>query len=294
MTEAGKIRLDYRGHVWRRSQALFHVGQGGLKLDDFELTGLPAGASVTCDGKTLMMTVGGYLPVPKVLAAGENGPRLWLDASRGDAFVTNAAGGVLRWKDRSGCCNDATNYPYGHWYYPVTGVTNGVPALLMGDAQSGMDLAFPKMDDIRTVFWAMDIADSNYASFLGSFAPDDDQWNQKGQAYQRSGNYRSTGRFGYFLYSLPSQVYQGEMREDGAPAKSETDTELRWISPGKGMHIYSHRVKDDVPAWANNLGRCGNVNYLSGGKAISELIIFNRSLSDDDRAAVENYQLAKW
>lgn len=292
-TAAGKIRLDYRGHVWRRSQALFHVGQGGLTLDDFELTGIPAGAAVTCDGKTLTMAIGGEVLVPSVLEAGANGPRLWLDAQEPDSFVTNATGGVLRWKDRSGNGNDATNYVYGSWQYPVVGVTNGVPTLLLGKAGSGLDLAFPEMDDIRTAFWALDIADSSYASFLGSFAPGKTAWNEKGQAYQRSGNSRQN-RSGYFYYSSPAQVYEGEMREDGAPARSGTDTELRWITPSTGFHVYSHRVKDDVPAWANNLGRCGNVNFISGGKAISELMIFNRSLSDDERTEVESYQLQKW
>ena len=292
-TAAGKIRLDYRGHVWRRSQALFHVGQGGLTLDDFELSGIPAGATVTCDGKTLTMAIGGEVLVPSVLASGENGPRLWLDALESDSFVTNATGGVLRWKDRSGNGNDATNYFYDSWKYPLVGVTNGVQALFLGEAGSGLDLAFPEMDDIRTVFWAMDIADSSYASFLGSFAPGKTAWNKKEQAYQRSGN-SSQNRAGYFIWNSPMQVYQGEMREDGAPAKSGADTELRWIRPSAGFHVYSHRVKDDVPAWANNLGRCGNVNFLSGGKAISELMIFNRSLSDAERTAVELYQLQKW
>ena len=291
--KAGKIRLDYRGHVWRRSQALFHVGQGGLTLDDFELTGIPEGATVTCDGKTLTMAICGEVLVPSALAPGVNGPRLWLDALESDSFVTNATGGVLRWKDRSGNGNDATNYVYGSWQYPVVGVTNGVPALLLGEASSGLDLAFPEMDDIRTVFWAVDIANSSYASFLGSFAVGKTEWNDKDQAYQRSGSSRQK-RAGYFLWTSPEQVYQGEMREDGAPAKSGTDTELRWICPSEGFHVYSHRVKNDIPAWANNLGRCGNVNFISGGKAISELMIFNRSLSDDERTAVESYQLLKW
>lgn len=291
---AGKIRLTYEGHVWRRSQALFHVGQGGLTLEDFELTGIPENATVSCDGKTLMLTVGGDVIEPPTLASGVAGPRLWLDASAPDAFVTNATGGVMRWKDRSGCGNDATNYPYVMaWTYPVVGITNGVPALFLGAAGSALDLAFPKMDDIRTVFWAMNIADSSYASFLGSFAEGDTAWNDKGQAYQRSGNSRVT-RAGYFIYNAPTQVYTGEMREDGAVAKSGTDTELRWICPSAGFHVYSHRVAGDVPAWANNLGRCGNVNFISGGKAISELMIFNRSLSDDERTSVEVYQLEKW
>lgn len=292
--KTGKIHLDYRGHVWRRSQALFHVGQGGLTLDDFELAGIPTGATVTCDGKTLTMTIGGAVLEPPALASGANGPRLWLDAQEPDSFVTNATGGVLSWKDRSGFGNDATNYRYGDtWRYPVVGVTNGVPALLLNQDGSGLDLAFPEMDDIRTVFWTMDIADSKYASFLGSFVAGNDEWNTKGQAYQRSANSRQN-RAGYFLWNSPEQVYQGEMREDGAPAKYGTETELRWICPSEGLHVYSHRVKDDIPAWANNLGRCGNVNYISGGKAISELMIFNRSLSDDERTAVESYQLLKW
>ena len=314
-TAAGKIRLAYRGHVYNRRQALFCVGKGGLTLEDFELAGFPEDAEFTCDGRTLWMRrFNPILSCPLLSDTSANGPKLWLDASEADSFVTNETGGVLVWKDRSPNGNDATNYVFaGKWTYPTVGTTaNGVPALQMGKGGSGMDLAFNVMTDIRTVFWAMDIEQSKYASFLGFYTngwtalppvEGDNYVEQKRQAYMRSQNGRTVNdvtRSGFFMFCAPTQVYEGQMLEDGVLPKDtglSGDTELRWISPHSGLHVFSHRVKDDVGAWANNLGRCmahGNSTLYTGGKDLSELVIFNRSLTDDEVAAVTMQLRAKW
>lgn len=308
---AGKIRLTYAGHVWNRRQALFHVGGGGLALSDFELTGFPADAEISCDGRTLWMdglAVRGVDPSPVVLDRTGDGPRLWLDAAKAESFVTNSTGGVLSWRDQSASGNDATNYPVnGVWTYPTVALTNGVPALLMGGPGSGMDLAFNYRDDIRTVFWVMDI-DSNslQASFLGTYTngwerlsdESPDYLDSSRQAYLRSFNYyNGNGKYGFFKFTSPSQVMEGGVWEDGAVPPNAMAVESmpwRWIGPSQGLHVYSHRVANGVPAWANNLGRCGAGNAYSGGKALSELIVFNRSLTDAERQSIERSLLAKW
>ena len=316
-TAAGKIRLTYRGHVYNRRQALFCVGKGGLTLDDFELSGFPEDAEITCDGKTLWMRRFNPILTSSLLAdTSANGPRLWLDASKADSFVTNETGGVLVWKDLSLNGNDATNYAFaGKWTYPTVGTTaNGVPALQMGKGGSGMDLAFNVMTDIRTVFWAMDIEQSYKASFLGFYTngwtklpsvEGDNYVEQKRQAYLRSQNGRTVNdvaRSGFFMFCAPTQVYGGQMLEDGvfpqdtAPNDKGADC-MRWVAPHEGLHIFSHRVKDDIGAWANNLGRCmahNNDTSYTGGKDLSELVIFNRSLTDEEIAEVTMQLRTKW
>ncbi|MGN0832863.1 MAG: hypothetical protein ACI4RD_04345 [Kiritimatiellia bacterium] len=313
-TAAGKIRLVYHGHVYNRRQALFCVGKGGLTLDDFEVTGLPADAELSCDGQTLWLRRTGAVLASAVLAdTSANGPKLWLDASKADSFVfDDANGNFLRWRDQSPNHNDATNYVFnGNWYNPTVGVTNGVPALVMGKAGSGADLAFNRMDDIRTVFWAMDIEQNRGAHFLGFYTngwtalpdPVDGYTEHRRQAYMRSINGRTVGgvaRSGFFMFCTTNSVFNGEMLEDGVfpqdTAPRDTgDDRLRWVAPHEGLHVFSHRVKDDVPAWANNLGRCrvGTSTY-SAGKNLSELVIFNRSLTDGEIAEVTAQLRAKW
>lgn len=310
-TAAGKVRIAYEGHVWNRKQALFCVAAGGLSLEDFELTDFPPDATITCDGQTLWMHAGGSAAESPILAdATTTGPRLWLDASKSESFVTNATGGVLTWKDRSPNANNATNYVFeGAWKYPTVGMTNDVTALIMGSPGSGTDLAFTYMDDIRTVFWVMDIDQNPQASFLGTYTngwekqivPHVDNYDQqRRQSYMRSTNGRAVdgvARNGFFMFCTPDQVYGGQMLEDGVFPKDTgftSDTELRWISPHSGLHVFSHRVKDDVPAWANNLGRCMGNNSHSAGKNLSELVIFNRSLTDAEIAEVTMQLRTKW
>ena len=312
-TAAGKIRITYAGHVWNRKQALFCVAAGGLSLEDFELTDFPPDAMISCDGQTLWMHAGGSAADTPILSdTTATGPRLWLDASKSESFVTNSTGGVLTWKDRSLNGNDATNYVFeGSWRYPTVGITNDVAALVMGSPGAGTDLAFNYMDDIRTVFWVMDIEQSKYASFLGTYTngwanqsvPHVDNYDQqRRQAYMRSANGRTVdgvARSGFFMHCTTNSVYNGQMLEDGVfpqdTAPNDTDADcMRWVSPHSGLHVYSHRVKDDVPAWANNLGRCMGNNSYSAGKNLSELVIFNRSLTDAEIAEVTMQLRTKW
>jgi hypothetical protein len=90
--------------------------------------------------------------------------RLWLDASGESTFTTDAQGGVLSWADKSGNGNDAVTYDGAT--LGVVGLTNGVPAFLMGDTGTGIDLKFPRMADIRSVFWVMDVSRKTEAVFL--------------------------------------------------------------------------------------------------------------------------------
>ena len=91
------------------------------------------------------------LAVPPILSEA----RLWLDAWDYDTFTTNEQGGVLSWADKSGNGNDADTYEGA--VLGTVGLTNGVPAFLMGDTGSGIDLMFNRMTNIRSVFWVMDI-----------------------------------------------------------------------------------------------------------------------------------------
>lgn len=88
----------------------------------------------------------------------------WLDASDKDSFTLDASGKVEKWADKSGNGNDAVAYVQAGategdaviCNRGTVGEVNGVPAFLMGEAGSGIDLKFPVDTNIRTVFQVMD------------------------------------------------------------------------------------------------------------------------------------------
>ena len=99
--------------------------------------------------------------------------KLWLDAWDYDTFQFDENGFVTNWVDKSARKADASAYAAssasGASVLGVLGVTNGVPAYLMGAPGSGIDLQFSRISNIRSIFWVMDIVpgDATNARFLG-------------------------------------------------------------------------------------------------------------------------------
>ena len=150
---------------------------------------------------------------------------------------------------------------------------NGVPVFQMGDTggKTGpwIELGFQRIETVRTVFWAMDImtkdlfflADSDYYDF-----------------HCGTGTYGNTE---YGLINDPVEIY-----EDG-----------KYVPPTSprigGLHLYSMVLRENARVNRLSSDR-GNYETASGGRALSELVIFERELGDIDRAALNIYLQNKW
>lgn len=213
----------------------------------------------------------------------------WFDASDKDSFTLDASGKVEKWADKSGKGNDATAYvEKGVKARGKVGEANGVPAFLMGKTGSGIDLKFAKRSEkVSTVFQVMDIEfDSPRAGFLGDEKASFFRRGLKGQVFE------------YWGWN-DSACYGAMFRQDGEAfpedAKHLVGCDRNF---GTGVHVYSWR-------YSNKFSKPAAVSCLSGdrtptqwgrngGRAVSEVIIFESRLSDAEMQAVEAYLMKKW
>lgn len=239
--------------------------------------------------------------VPSVVntADKELAPWIWLDAADKDNFEFDDAGQVTKWKD-SGARKQNAEPSNRRWAgtggvatretrYGTWGITNGVPAYCMGELRSGVDLEFPRCEQIRTVFWVGDLA---RRAFLLGITFSSVAWD-----FHRQGQPELTGNDNddYGLFHRDYARFKpatSEVRIDGVKA-TVADVPIK---PG-ARHVILADALDGTPARANVLAddRPPNAGEdRTGGRALSELIIFKTRLSAAEVAQVENYLLAKW
>ena len=288
---AEKVRIAFAGTpVGFGSRTLFECADlFGYEKSDFEVTGLPVGVMPYWEGNALKIDLQPTDVEPTVLkAAGSSAPWIWLDAADDATFTKTAEGGVTAWADKGAFGHDATAYQVGDDQVCGTvGMTNGVPAYLMGAIGSRIDLGFATTKGLRTVFWVMDIAgrgaDNNHmAFFLGCVEKDGLKW-EESYPFHR-------GYQGQILsVEAANAVKNGRFSIDGDWSYSGN---LTTTYPPTGTHLYSTITTD--PVAANQLSRFNKNPTRAGGRALSELVIFERVLSDAEYASVENYLNAKW
>lgn len=207
------------------------------------------------------------------------GVRMWLDASD-SSTITSDSEGVKKWADKFSNTQDATpstayimvdGEKTGVTRYASVATVNGNTSIQMGTVPSGIDLAFTQMTDIRTVFWVMDIQQNGNAFFLAD-----------------SGSYHFHRNVNQYVNGDAStNVRNGTWKCDGLKVNPTGDT-----TP-TGHHIYSLVTTGNVTA--NSLSQDRQVSdQRNGGRAISELIVFNRALSAEEVAEVEAYLANKW
>ena len=160
------------------------------------------------------------------------------------------------------------------------GFTNGVPAFLMGGGDSRIDLAFTRMKNVRSMFWAMDIDKTSVAPFLGDGANNVYTKNSISDwKYQLCRGYQSGDKGTYFSSSAADKALKyGPMFCDGALVVSAT-TER----PQLGAHVYDLTSQSGLTASSLSVDRwCVPRN---GGRAISELLIFTSASRRNGRSA---------
>ena len=208
----------------------------------------------------------------------------WLDASATDTLTIDENNQVTRWNSRVGSNYARTNTTYGlalptydTTSYGLTTVDFG-PALTSSTA--ARDLQFDQISNVHTVFWVTKIEKSPNAFWLGRMGgtayPFSRGGGQTGQGV--SGSWRSN----YSDKEGVTNFYNG--------TSMVADMLNEVPSPGRFL-VVAADVKDGVSV--NSIG-CDRANYRAGGKQLSELIVFTRTLSADERIAVTQYLQQKW
>lgn len=179
--------------------------------------------------------------------------------------------------------------------YGAYGFTNGVPAFLMGSAGSNIDMAFTRLTNVRSVFWAMDIVRNHQSAwFLGDWC--NKPANVNGTYYFARGRGGRTGLVGaYFGSESSDNIRNGTMFCDG-----ELVADMTNALPRTSTRIYDLVTAGNVMASALSQDRyCsdtvnGVVVNRNGGRALSELIIFTHGVYGLTRIAIRNRLLDKW
>lgn len=222
---------------------------------------------------------------------------MWLDAKDEATITKNTDNKVTKWADKSAYKRDAlptaqtsdntegfktnfgdytTNTEIGDLGEMIT--TNNVTAFNMGGIASGVDMSFERMTTIRTAFFVMDIAANQNAFWLG----DKDSYH-----FHRNGaNYGNTqGKLG----NANTKIWC-----DGVRVPSNTGTRVP-----DGLHVYAMVIPSNCDACHLSLDRNvtdGNTQNGSrhGGRALSELIVLDSALTDEQVASVSSYLYNKW
>jgi hypothetical protein len=216
---------------------------------------------------------------------------LWLDAYD-SSTLTLTGTNVVQWADKSGTGNNATNTAN----YPTTGVNTAIPISAFGGQNAvrflGNNWLNISLDSLTgnangyTIF-VMDVVSSitgnNY--FLGSAFNNTD----------------ATLHFGYRSANTFTAAQYADDLNWVAPANFITATPRMWmarVDAGASRQIWLNGVEK-----ANNgvnlagvltnsaVGR-GNGGIYRGD--LSEVLVYNRGLSDAERVTVEQYLTHKW
>ena len=209
---------------------------------------------------------------------------LWLDASATGTITTNASGEVTRWNSRVGSnyARQSRHYNGSSMPYPkYDTMTWGIPTVDFGEAKTdngwsgsnlGMDLWLSTVVSVRTVFWVAKMGDGGNVAWMGTWAFD--------TPFRRGGD----GQYAM----LPNAKFTDFW--NGTDVVTDMATEH---PPSDRFCVFSAQMDDGGPYNAEFLAsHC--LGLHSGGKQLSELIIFDRVLTDDERLEVTYYLTDKW
>lgn len=188
-------------------------------------------------------------------------------------------GSVSTLKDISGHSKDASSSEAKVGGQSVTtpgkiAYVNGVPALDMGTSGSGIDYSFANDNAIRTVFWVMDVMNDGTKVW---FLADDNSYHFHAAGGAYWGGYTS------------NNIKNGKTYCDGTQVSNPTGTK-----PPEGLHVFAIRTTGAVEASRLSQDRGENAENRNGGRALSELIIFDKELTDEQFREVTIYLRKKW
>ncbi len=259
--------------------ANFLVGEADATIDDFKLPTmtLPKGMAGefrlvdNSDTKSLVyaITKSDYY-TEAVATILENASLVRrFDASRGVTVGDNDK--VTAWVD---LCGNAAAAPYS------AGQVNDQPAYCVGDLReyidfgvtgSGKDLRFERLTNAKTVIEVIDIETSGNAFLLGDNADYNFHRGSNGQ-YGANGNAKFS-----------------TVRDNGSVVENWSGT----VIP-TGFRVISLKLSQNCAADCFSSDRNGCNQGRTGGRKLSELLVFSAELTDDQFETIENYLTAKW
>lgn len=140
----------------------------------------------------------------------------------------------------------------------------------MGAAGSDIELVFPeKITNIRTVCWAMDIANSGNAFFLGWpwLSPNGESVFDfhRGSAGQYVNHFSTPQTWEFTAISVDGKLVSGN--------GTETQKSVTCQNPPTGFHVYEACAPTNLRAFGLSWDR--NIIPRNGGRQISELVIYD-------------------
>ncbi|MBQ8111606.1 MAG: hypothetical protein IJ146_00225 [Kiritimatiellae bacterium] len=243
-------------------------------------TSLSDPATVALSGGDVTATVGNYDASSWIEPYLRKSALLWLDASDAANFIfkDGEAGTVKTWKDLSESGRNAVAYviPSHDANWGSFGVADGVPAYLMGEVNSGIDLAYTRMETIRSAFFVMSIRLDMRAFWLGDTSVYD---------FHRG----SAGQYSYTGGANPNNSWYLAGEKIADTKNTAVPTDRRVYSVVTAANGRSDRLTCDRNCTDN-----GIAYDRHAGRELSELIVLPDALSDADRQAIEAHLAAKW
>ena len=217
---------------------------------------------------------------------------MWLDAASPANFEFNELG-VTKWINKGAgrsTYGDAVAYRIrtqtsgdcaGVIRYGGVQIVNGVPAFQMGNTGSDVDLKYTRISTIRTVFL---VGQFNLDDKLEPLLGDDTYWDlhrgKSGYVWNENWAKSSSGYPGKPTFYLNSATTAVANPDATAPVANA----LNIITIATAGNTRSNQLSHDRTY----------VGDRDGGRALSEVIIFTRVLTTDERVAIYNYLNAKW
>ncbi len=197
----------------------------------------------------------------------------WYDAADAATITADDAGVVSSWADKSPNARTASVRTGATG--PSVSTVDGVPCLDFGGVNSGKDMVYTRMTTIRTAFFV-----GKYARNIGAFLLGDGGSN--GQY-----NFHRGEQGEYFSgHAKISRVWNG----------TRLVTDPLWeILPDGGVQFISCEMSQNCCSDSLTADRWGTgVQGRNGGRQLCEVILFARTLTDEERTAVFAYLQAKW
>ncbi|MDD2600050.1 MAG: autotransporter-associated beta strand repeat-containing protein [Kiritimatiellae bacterium] len=218
-----------------------------------------------------------------------DGAALWLDATRG--VQTNPGGNVTRWADLSGYGRDVTS-PNGP---TVTSDINGLPTLRFtrANAQYLAGGGLRNMNAV-TVFMVHRVESLPAGDWMALLAEQNTSVTSYGNAIHYNIE-KDVKKLNFYLAgSTPQSILSDTLAVIGTAQIYEvlhTDAECKHfrdgVPDGSGTRTVKQKRLDDF-----RIGSYKNGRYYDG--SMGEIIIYDRALNNEERAAVYAYLNAKW
>ena len=167
--------------------------------------------------------------------------------------------------------------------YGSYGYTNGVPAFLMGDHGSTVDLMFTRLTNIRSVFWVMDIVPDKDAFFLA-----DSKLPSSSGSLTYHFHRQHLSPMGAYANASYGAAFVNAITCCDRAAVASVTTER----PPRGTHVYDVVTKGNYTAASLSKDRDNSSRH--GGRAISELLIFTTPVAGLTRDVISQRLESKW